>query len=74
MINYNTVVYSQRVVQQYSNINNLSVRKRLHERHSTSGIDINDWMVNMYPLNYESTLLELGADKALYGNREEIRN
>lgn len=61
MINYNTAANSQRVVQQYSNINNLSVRKRLHERYSTSGVDINDWMVNMYPLNYESTLLELGS-------------
>lgn len=46
---------------QYANDKNLSARMRLHARHSTSPINVNDWLFMQYDFSTPCRILELGC-------------
>lgn len=53
------------VSQQYSNDNNLSIRIKLHAKHSTSKISVHDWFFSYYSINKPCRILELGCGNAV---------
>lgn len=55
---------SNQVVEQYSDDKNLSMRIKLHTKHSTSKISFSDWLFSHYSIDKPCRILELGCGNA----------
>ncbi len=52
------------VAAQYADDRNLSIRMKLHAKHSTAQISMNDWLFAQYDLMGPCRILELGCGNA----------
>ena len=65
------------VQEQYKNINNLKLRKGLHEKYGTNKVGLHKWMFDQYPFCSKMKVLELGSGRGelweYYFENEELK-